>query len=105
VRIQPINEPAVTAEDLLDDAKGSVVFKFLQTQLEKCYTVAPDERFRQYLNALSSSFDQRNVLSYIHMILTCISMPQVINQYKFLLEINKHQLQRVYAEPDILTRL
>lgn len=82
VRVQKIIEPAITEEDLSDPNK--VVFKFLRKQLEKCYTTAPDERFRQYLNALSANFLATNAVSFVHMILTCVSMPQMVNQYRFL---------------------
>lgn len=39
------------------------------------------------------------------MLLTCISLPQYINTYKFLVNVSKHQLQDVYEQAVMLERL
>lgn len=39
------------------------------------------------------------------MLLTCLSLPQYINTYKFLINISRHQVQQVYEEPELSTRL
>jgi hypothetical protein len=39
------------------------------------------------------------------MILTCVSMPSYVNTYKFLINTDKHQLQKVFEEPDLGVRL
>lgn len=39
------------------------------------------------------------------MLLTCLAMPQYINTYKFLMNINRHQIQEVYEEPDLTQRM
>ena len=59
----------------------------------------------QYLSALERSFDPNEVISFIHMLLTCVSMPQYVNTYKFLVNTNKHKLQEVYDEDDLTLRL
>ena len=46
--------------DDLDD-QFKVVFKFLKRQYKKCYEVAPDDKFKIYLDALSRNFDTKNV--------------------------------------------
>jgi flagellar biosynthesis chaperone FliJ len=39
------------------------------------------------------------------MLLACISMPQYINTYKFLINLNKAAIQDAYAEEDISKRI
>ena len=39
------------------------------------------------------------------MLLTCVSLPQYINTYKFLINITRHQVQEVYEEADLSSRL
>lgn len=39
------------------------------------------------------------------MLLTCLSLPQYINTYKFLINISRHQVQQVYEEPELSARL
>lgn len=103
VIIQKLREEIVEEDDL--DTKQSVTFKFLQQQFLKCFKIAPDERFIQYLTALERSYDIKKIQSFIHMILTCVSMPQYVNTYKFLINTDKHQLQQVFQEPDLRKRL
>lgn len=79
--------------------------KFIRGQYLKCLKIAPDDRFLTYLTTLEKSFDQTKAQNLIHMILTCISMPQYVNQYKFLINTNKHEMQRVYANPNLHERL
>lgn len=62
--------------------------------------MAPDERFKAYLQALQRNFDVSNVHSFVYMLLTTVSMPQVINQYRFLHQISKHELQDIYKTRD-----
>mmetsp|Transcript_19194 Transcript_19194/g.29402 ORF Transcript_19194/g.29402 Transcript_19194/m.29402 type:complete len:170 (+) Transcript_19194:309-818(+) len=73
VLAQELIEPVVLPSEL--DEVDEVNFKFLQKQYKRCFKIAPDERFVQYLNALSRSFNQSNVQGFIHMLLTCVSMP------------------------------
>ena len=86
--------------DVLTEAglkiEDQVTFKFLKQQYLKCFKIAPDDRFLHYLASLEKSFDTNNVHSLIHMILTCISMPQYVNQYKFLINYSRHDLQEVF---------
>jgi len=39
------------------------------------------------------------------MLLACISMPQYINTYKFLINLNKAAIQDAYAEEDLSKRI
>jgi len=39
------------------------------------------------------------------MVLTCVSMPQYINTYKFLIDTDKHELQRVFQEAELGCRI
>ncbi|TNV83820.1 hypothetical protein FGO68_gene1573 [Halteria grandinella] len=39
------------------------------------------------------------------MLLTCLSLPQYINTYKFLINISRHQVQEVFQESDLSERL
>ena len=42
---------------------------------------------------------------FVYMILTCMSLPQYINTYRFLININRDQIQDVYEEADLTRRL
>ena len=55
VIIEKIREEILLEEDL--DTKQSVTFKFLQQSFLKCFKIAPDDRFIQYLTALERSYD------------------------------------------------
>lgn len=94
VIVEKIHEELLQDEDL--SLKDSVIFKFLKQQYLKCFKIAPDDRFLQYLTALERNFDLTQVQSFIHMVLTCISMPQYVNTYKFLINSNRHSLQEVF---------
>lgn len=39
------------------------------------------------------------------MLLTCVSLPQYINTYQFLVKARKHELQKVYETDDIIDKL
>ena len=41
----------------------------------------------------------------MYMILTLISMPSYVNMYKFLIDTNKHTLQKIYEEKDLHARI
>lgn len=71
----------------------------------KCFKVTQDQKFITYLKFLETSFNLHNVQDFIHMLLTCLSLPQYINTYKFLINISKHQVQEVYQEKDLSERL
>jgi len=42
------------------------------------------------------TFEMKNVNEFIYMLLTCVSLPQYINTYSFLVKVTKHELQKVY---------
>ena len=46
-----------------------------------------------------------HVYEFIHMLLTCVSLPQYINTYKLLVNVDSHALQDVYAEENLLLML
>lgn len=69
-----------------------MVFKFLKQQYLKCFKIAPDEKFLAYLQFLERSFDQSRVHDFLNMLLTCVSLPQYINTYQFLVKARKHEL-------------
>lgn len=73
VIVEKIHEELLHDEDL--NLKDSVIFKFLKQQYLKCFKIAPDDRFLQYLTALERNFELTEVQSFIHMVLTCIAMP------------------------------
>lgn len=52
----------------------------------------------QYLQFMERNFKTDHVYEFIHMLLTCVSLPQYINTYKFLVNVDSHALQDVYAE-------
>ena len=92
--VEKVEDQLVTEEELsLDD---SVTFKFLKQQYLKCFKIAPDEKFLQYMTLLERNFDVNVVQSFMHMVLTCMSMPQYVNTYKFLINSTRHDLQAAF---------
>ena len=90
---------ALTETDLPE--KELVIFKFLKQQYLKCFQIAPDDKFVQYLQFLERNFDTTRVYEFVHMLLTCVSLPQYINTYKFLVNVDSHALQDVYEEKEL----
>jgi Rps23 Pro-64 3,4-dihydroxylase Tpa1-like proline 4-hydroxylase len=88
VRILEILEDKIREENL--DEKQSMVFKFLKQQYMKCFKVSQDQKFIAYLKFLESNYNLNMVPDFINMLLTCLSLPQYINTYKFLINITKH---------------
>lgn len=88
VRAHEIKEERLTEEQL--DHKQMMVFKFLKQQYLKCFKITQDQKFIAYLKFLEQSFNLASVQDFIHMLLTCLSLPQYINTYKFLININRH---------------
>lgn len=41
----------------------------------------------------------------MYMLLTCVSLPQYINTYSFLVNAKKHDLQKVYESDTLLAQL
>jgi hypothetical protein len=80
----------VTEEQL--DSKQTMIFKFLKQQYLKCFKVSQDQKFIAYLKFLEGNFDLNTVQGFVHMLLTCLALPQYINTYKFLLNISRHQV-------------
>ena len=90
VRVLEIQEEKLKEEDL--DPKQAIVFKFLKSLYMKCFKVTHDQKFIAYLKFLEANFNLNHVQDFIHMLLTCLSLPQYINSYKFLINISKHQV-------------
>ena len=42
---------------------------------------------------------------FIHLLLTVLALPQYINTHKFLVNIEKHDLQRIYESKEVLPAL
>jgi ATP-dependent Lon protease len=103
VRVNEVIEESLT-EDLLSN-KQAIVFKFLKQQYMKCFKVTQDQKFIAYLKFLESNFALEYVQDFVHMVLTCLSLPQYINTYKFLINISKHQVQDIFQESDLGERL
>ena len=80
----------LTQKDL--SAEDHVVYNFLRQQYLRCFQIAPDEKFLQYLQFLERSFDVNNVHELCYMLLTCVSLPNYINAFSFLVKQDKHQL-------------
>ena len=97
------DQSSLTQEDL--QPHELVILKFLKQQYLKCFKIAPDEKFLAYMQFLERNFDTKKVSEFIYMLLTCVSLPQYINTYSFLVNVNKHQLQEVYETQDIGSRL
>lgn len=82
-----------------------VIFKFIKQQYLKCFKIAPDEKFLAYLQYLERSFDTRKVNEFVNMLLTCVSLPQYINTYQFLVKARKHELQKVFESNEVFDKL
>lgn len=103
VRAIEIIEDKLTAEQL--NLNQSVSYKFLQQQYMKCFKISPDQKFLAYLQYLEQTFRIDNVNDFINMLLTCVSLPSYINTYKFLINVNKADIQDVYEEVNMTTKL
>ena len=57
------------------------------------------------MSVLFEKMPGSSVQSYLYKVLTVLSMPSYINTYKFLVDINKHQIQEIYQEPDLHNRI
>jgi hypothetical protein len=64
----------------------------------RCFQLAPDEKFLAYLQFLERSFDIKKVHEFAYMLLTCVSLPQYINNFSFLVKSDTAALQKVYEE-------
>ena len=82
-----------------------MIFKFIRQQYLKCFKIAPDEKFLTYLQFLERNFDITKINDFVHMLLTCVSLPQYINTYQFLVKARKHELQKVFETDDIAEKL
>ena len=71
----------------------------------KCFKISQDQKFIAYLKYLESNFNLAVAQDFVNMLLTCLSLPQYINTYRFLINISKHQVQEVFEEPDLSERL
>jgi len=47
----------------------------MMDQYNKCHKIAPNDKFKKYLERLAKIYKTNNVISRIYMVLTCISMP------------------------------
>ena len=54
---------------------------------------------------LETNFRIEYVQDFIYMLLTCMSLPQYINTYKFLINISKQQVQDIFEETNLTKRL
>lgn len=66
-------EEKLTEEQL--DSKQTMIFKFLKQQYLKCFKISQDQKFIAYLKFLEGNFELKNVQDFIHMLLTCLSLP------------------------------
>ena len=82
-----------------------MIFKFLKQQYLKCFKISQDQKFIAYLKFLEGNFELKHVQDFVHMLLTTLALPQYINTYKFLINISRHQVQDVFEEGDLTTRL
>ena len=57
------------------------------------------------LSLLEQGYDQKNVQDFINLLLTILALPQYINTYRFLINVEKHDLQRIYEAREILPAL
>lgn len=67
--------------------------------VKKLLKIAPDEKFKEIIQFLLRTQGDGNGVnpeSYMYMVLTMLSMPQYANTYRFLIHIDKHELQQIY---------
>jgi hypothetical protein len=85
VKVKEIEDGSIKEQDL--DMEQSVLFKFMKINYLKCFELAKDERFKQYLKYLEQSFILDEVHQFLNFLLTVISLPQFVNSYKFLADV------------------
>ena len=66
--------------------------------IKKLMKIAPDEKFKEIIAYLTATQSPENPENYMYMVLTLLSMPQYANTYRFLINLDKHELQRIYEE-------
>jgi len=88
VHAKEVREEKITEEQL--DIAQSVVYKFLKQQYLRCFKISQDQKFLAYLQFLEANYRTEYVQDFNHMLLTCVSLPQYINTYKFLINITRH---------------
>lgn len=54
---------------------------------------------------LDRNFLNSNVNAYIYKLLTCVSLPQLVNPYHFLVNTTKLDLQKAYEAGTVMERL
>lgn len=70
----------------------------MNESIKKLIRIAPDDKFREILQYLMRTQNVENPESYMYMVLNMLSMPQYANAYRFLIELDKHELQKTYEE-------
>lgn len=73
-----------------------ILYKFLQQSYTKCFEIAPDQKFKDYMKFVEKNFDPSFIGSFVNMICTQMALPAYVNKYKFLIDADRHQLQSVY---------
>lgn len=81
------------------------MFKFLQTQQQRCHDIAPSKEFKFYMSLLLDQEGQHSVQTNLYHCLALLCAPQNLNPYKFLVEVNKHDIQRIYELDNLSHRI
>ena len=79
--------------------------KFMNLQYMKCFELAKDEKFKHYLKYLQQSFDLDDVNQFCNFLLTVVSLPQFVNSYKFLADVDPAKIQQVIATENLTQRM
>ena len=83
-----IVEERLKEEDL--NTQEIILYKFLLQSYQKCYEVAPDEKFHKYMKFVEKNFDSSFVRSFVNMMSTQLALPAYVNTYKFLVDADRH---------------
>ena len=86
-------------------ADEELILKFMHKSFNKLIKIAPDEKFKEILLFMERQFAVQDPVSFLHMVLTTIAMPQYANTYRFLINVDRHRLQQIYAEPSLKVAL
>ena len=103
VKVENLFDPKLTESDL--DMEQSVTYKYLKLQYLKCFDLASDPKFKAFLNYIEMSFNLNDIMQFINLSLTILSLPAYANTYKFLTKIPTENIQEVYEESALTPKL
>ena len=71
--------------------------------VKKLVKIAPEDKFKEVVQYLLRTFKVEDPEQFMFLVLTMLTLPQQINTYRFLVNIDKHQIQQIYEDKNRLS--